>query len=135
MWSVTTGTTGQVDDLAYLGAHDRCAGEVGTAGRAARRLVLHHDVGALALQVGAGRPPGCFPWWRFAARASARRSALFLRGPTGSEDGGLPVVEESAFSSPSSRPTRSRSDSFSSISRRTCARSESFSAASATFSA
>ena len=59
--------------------------------------------------------PGCFPRLRFSALASARRSALFLRGPIGSEDGGLPVVEEPAFSCSSKRETLLPSNSFSAL--------------------
>jgi hypothetical protein len=68
--------------------------------------MLGHGVRLPALPVRPGAP-GCFPRLRFSALASARRSALFLRGPIGSDEGGLPVVEESALSSASKRETMS----------------------------
>ena len=55
--------------------------------------------------------PGCFPGLRPATRASARRSARFLLGPTPSNDGGFELFDESCPAAFSNTATRASSNS------------------------
>ena len=104
--------TRQVDHLADDRGHHLSARQVSAAAPARWRLMLDPAVRASSLQR-RSEAPGRLPCPRVAARASARRCALFLRVAIGSVDGGLDEVDESFADSSSKWATRSRNTSLS----------------------